>query len=75
MTAMRHMTVLVLLAACAAAPSYYWQRAGATQEDLYRDTGQCETQMYSLHPLASDEQKFSAYGACMQGRGWRLRER
>ena len=66
---MRYVVVL-LLAACASQPDRTWQRAGASQQDFYMESGQCRAQAISVTgPLM---QQAVVYSSCLQGKGWYL---
>jgi hypothetical protein len=68
------LTMALVLCACANAPQYKWQRAGATQDQLTREAGQCEAQAFGI--ASNDTNRvFVVYSSCMQGKGWRLVDR
>ena len=47
-----------------------WYRAGASQDDFYRDQGQCKAQGFGVASGAL-LQAAVVFNACMQGKGWR----
>jgi hypothetical protein len=62
---MRYLIVL-LLAACAQTEKG-WDKPGATEDEFYRDRGQCVAQAYAA-PTAMQQTMIMA--GCMQGKGW-----
>lgn len=56
-----------VLAACAGPK--VWTRDGATQDDFYRDRGQCQAQAFSV-PNVPVMQAALVFNSCMQGKGW-----
>lgn len=66
---MRYLIVL-LLAACAAPPRLSWQRAGATEMQLYMDKGQCESM--AVAATGYENRQVEIFAACMRGKGWQL---
>lgn len=56
------------LAACATKPPV-WVREGATQDDFYRDQGQCKAQAFGVGG-GTLLQAAIVFNSCMQGKGW-----
>jgi hypothetical protein len=56
-----------LLSACATQQPT-WNRAGASQQDWYMESGQCRAQAMGVYaPLV---QQVVLYQSCLQGKGW-----
>lgn len=63
---------MVLLFGCAdCASQQVWVRAGSTQDDFYRDQGQCKAQGFGIAGV-SLLQAAIVFNTCMQGKGWYL---
>jgi hypothetical protein len=59
------------LSACAR--QQVWVRNGSTQDDFYRDRGQCQAQGFSV-ANPSLLQAAIVFNSCMQGKGWYLQD-
>jgi len=60
------------LAACATRQQV-WVRNGSTQDDFYRDQGQCKAQGFGV-ANANLLQAAIVFNSCMQGKGWYLQD-
>lgn len=69
---MRYLLVLLLLVGCAR-EKRGWYRDGATEEDFYRDRGQCVAQASAAPFGPMSDQALLIMGGCMQGKGWYMK--
>lgn len=65
---MRPLLTLLLSSMLAACVNVSWSRADGTDDDLYRDRGQCQAQ--ALSATNSVIRQADIFEACMRGKGW-----
>lgn len=63
------MVLLFGLAGCAT--DQVWVRNGSTQDEFYRDKGQCQAQGFGIANTGL-LQAAIVFNSCMQGKGWYL---
>jgi hypothetical protein len=67
------LAAVLTLAGCATtANDWHWYKAGATQQDLSMDDGQCRAQAFGV-PGMNLFQVAMVLQSCMQGKGWEKR--
>lgn len=47
-----------------------WRKAGSTEEDFFRDDGECKAQAYAATSHGLRQQLI--FQSCMKGKGWRM---
>ena len=63
--------MMLLLGCSGCATQQVWMREGSTQDDFYRDQGQCKAQGFGVANV-SLLQAAIVFNSCMQGKGWYL---
>ena len=68
--------LLLLLSGCATGSKTHdvWVKQGATQEDLDKDMGQCQTQALST-PGINWDKLGKSINSCMRDKGWHSEKR
>ena len=55
---------------CALAPSWHWEKAGATPENYQTELNQCKTRVYSGTDGIVTNASVRRMQACMESKGW-----
>lgn len=68
----RFLTVLIagLLAACALAPAWHWEKKGGGEADYSFDEAQCKAKLHAGTDGMVTKESVRRMQACMEAKGW-----